>query len=385
MGSRAWIVDGSHASARAFEAAARSATRIRRFRRTPRMFAGSLSEATARELSASGFRLYPDIQLDPFPNQEDFARFCSSVHAPQPGLNQVVELINAPLAWKRATGEEVYIAVVDSGINGTHPEFPPWKSAGGWSYDATDPWTDWLGHGTMCAAIAAASPESHARLCGVAPGANLYSCKTDFSISTIIDAYEWIEDQHEAHQHPVVVTNSFGFDLDTPPEIEGQPVQQDHPLAVVIKRVVASGIPMVFAAGNSHPVDAKQCSPNSIWAWNSMRDVFTVAEVDENLIVRPSSSRGPGQWADASSAKPDCSAPTFGWILYGNSYGKADDGWGSSGAAPQAAGLLAMLLQQRPDMAPADLYMRIRDTSRALPSPWHCTGSGLLDCDAAVF
>jgi len=239
----------------------------------------------------------------------------------------------------------------------------------------------------MCAAIAAGSPEGNAELCGAAPDARLYSCKTDYQLSSIIAAYEWIEDQLEQKDPPkIVVNNSFGHEGAAPPQHNGQSLPQDHPLALTIKRLVAAGIPMVFAAGNNH--DEKQprsIKPNTIWAWNSLPDVLTVAEVDENLRVRPYSSRGPGEWAPAQSPKPDCSAPTYGWVLFGDGYGDAAEGWGTSGASPQAAGLLAMLRQQRPDLKPQALYQRIRDKCRALSEHKYQVGCGLLDCDAALY
>jgi len=383
VSSCGWIVDGRQVSERAYNTALLCGDRVRQYRRTPRLFAAWLSEQTASELSASGFRVYRDLHLNPFADLSRFDRFSTCTHAPRPGLNQVLELIGAPFAWSRATGDGVCLAVVDSGINGVHPEFPSWKQAGGWAFDNSNPWTDRLGHGTMCAAIAAASPEPLARLAGVAPNAKLLSCKTDFSISAIIGAYEWIEDQFDERQCPIVVSNSFGFDMSIPPDIEKP---DEHPLTAVVKRVVASGMPMVFAAGNSHPEGAaKQCAPSTIWAWNSMKEVFVVAEVDQTLALRPYSSRGPGQWASAESPKPDCAAPTFGWVLYGDNYKEADAGWGTSGAAPQAAGVLALLLEQKPNTPPADLYSRLRSTSRKIELPWNCTGSGIIDCAAAVY
>ncbi|MGD9647243.1 MAG: S8 family serine peptidase [Pirellulales bacterium] len=311
--------------------------------------------------------------------------FSNSPHARSPGLNQVLNEIKAPAAWQRASGKEVYIAIVDSGIHGAHPEFPDWKKAAGWSYDSSDPWTDPLGHGTMCAVIAAASAEPNARLCGVAPDARLLACKTDYQVSELIAAYEWIEDQRDALQPPIVVSNSFGFEQQTPPIDDKGELQPDNPLTTVIRRLVASGIPMVFAAGNNHDAAAPRvCSPNTIWAWNSLPEVLTVAEVNDQIEVHPCSSRGPGQWAEQEHPKPDCVAPTFGWIIFGQKYDAAVDGWGTSGAAPQAAGLLALMLQLQPDEPPAQLYYRIRDRCRALRSPHHCVGHGLIDCHATL-
>ena len=84
----------------------------------------------------------------------DAASFLSP-EAAQATLDHVVAMTRADEAWKVSTGENVVIAVVDTGIDGSHPEFPAAKRAGSWQEPNDTPWTDWLGHGTMCAAIAA--------------------------------------------------------------------------------------------------------------------------------------------------------------------------------------------------------------------------------------
>jgi len=391
MESCGWLVDGSEASRTGFNAALAAATNVRRYRRRSHLFAGQLLRETVERFSAnSGLRFFPDVRLAPYSSPLDPGRFQLHRRANgnvSPGLNEVVEQIRAPQAWPRATGRDVFIAIVDSGINGQHNEFPAWKKADGWSYDSSDAWVDPNGHGTMCAVIAAGCPrQSNSRLCGVAPDARLYSCKTDYTTSVVLAAYEWIEDRHDEHGQPIVVSNSFGFDTALPPEIDGLPVHPDHPLAVAVQDLVDRGLPVVFAAGNNHPENQPTiCRPSSIWAWNSLPAVLTVAELDEREAVRPSSSRGPGQWAGPGQGKPDCAAPTYGWILFKNTYQDALDGWGTSGAAPQAAGLLAMLKEQRPQSAPPVLYERIRSRCRALGQPPNCVGSGVLDCDSTLY
>jgi subtilisin family serine protease len=386
MISPRWLIDGSHASATVLRSVLQNAHSVRSYRRTPTLFAGCLPPDVVDRFSATTeLRFFVDHQLRPFTPLDDYRSVCSSPHARSPGLNQVLEVINAPSAWDRASGAGVHIAIVDSGIHGAHPEFPAAKKAGGWSYDSSDAWTDPVGHGTMCAVIAAGSPAPAARVCGVAPDARLFSCKTDYSISEVLAAYEWIEDRHDELQSPIVVSNSFGFELQEAPREAGGAIPDDHPMTTVIRRMVANGMPMVFAAGNNHPDNAPQiCSPNTIWAWNSLPEVLSVAEVDEHLQVRPYSSRGPGEWAAPHQTKPDCAAPTFGWIVYGQKYDSVVEGWGTSGAAPQVAGLLALMMEQDPKATPSALYQRVRDRCRPLPALPNCVGSGLIDCHATL-
>ena len=71
-------------------------------------------------------------------------------------LDDVVKRVKATDVWKKGyKGQGVAIAVVDTGIDGRRPEFPTRKRLGGWAVPMQNPWTDWKGHGTMCACIAA--------------------------------------------------------------------------------------------------------------------------------------------------------------------------------------------------------------------------------------
>jgi serine protease AprX len=100
------------------------------------------------------------------------------------------------------------------------------------------------------------------------------------------------------------------------------------------------------------------------------------------------SSRGPGELAGSSgmSEKPDVTAPTpeNGAVLYGDSVQVLANGWGTSGAAPQAAGLAALLLSHRPHSSTSDVFDVIRGTAVALGHARECEGSGMIDCKAAL-
>ncbi len=82
-----------------------------------------------------------------------------------PSLDDVLSLIEADKAWMSNRGGDVIIAVVDTGIDGMRPEFPQAKRVGSWQPLNDAPWTDWRGHGTMCACIAAGTTSSGGILC----------------------------------------------------------------------------------------------------------------------------------------------------------------------------------------------------------------------------
>ena len=87
-----------------------------------------------------------------------------------------INLIKAPPAWPCSEGKAIKVAVLDSGIDYSHPDLAI-NYRGGESFvaDETDP-MDYNGHGTHCAGTIAAA-FTGSGVVGVAPGAYLYAVK----------------------------------------------------------------------------------------------------------------------------------------------------------------------------------------------------------------
>ncbi|PPA70516.1 S8 family peptidase [Jeotgalibacillus proteolyticus] len=113
----------------------------------------------------------------------------AAAQAPSWGYNH----IKAPAAKAAGyTGKGIKIAVVDSGINRTHPDL---KIAGGISIiENSSPYTDPTGHGTHVAGIIGAL-DNTIGVVGVAPGADIYSVKvlSSTGLGTLIDVVEGID------------------------------------------------------------------------------------------------------------------------------------------------------------------------------------------------
>jgi serine protease AprX len=306
---------------------------------------------------------------------------------PSASLAEVTEMINAPGAWVHSTGREVNIAIVDTGIDGSHPEFPSSKRVGHWEPPGDVAWTDWQGHGTMCAAISAASDKpAGSRYRGVAPDANLIACKTHFYDSELGSIYDYLTDLAGELDAPLVASNSFGRRTGTPPPDPGQSDFID-----ALGDAIAAGVFVFFSAGNNHQNAGgapNTCDPNSIWLHKSRADVFPVATCDLDRAMWYYSSRGPGQHFGQpnTSRKPDATAPTprNGKILYGGGERVLPNGWGTSGACPQAAGLAALLLSLDNSLTRKELFDGIRDHSTNIGYSHTCQGHGMIDCSASV-
>src|SRR2546423_3627005 len=95
-----------------------------------------------------------------------------------------LQMIGAPAAWQHATGSGVTIAIVDSGVDLTHPELKDkvighvtCVGSAGDESKCVDGGQDDNGHGTHVAGIAAASTVNGAGVAGVAPDAAILDVK----------------------------------------------------------------------------------------------------------------------------------------------------------------------------------------------------------------
>lgn len=92
--------------------------------------------------------------------------------------------INASAAWVYSTGEGVTVAVIDTGIDPTHPELTGQIAAGGADYFNDGYFLqDGLGHGTHVAGIIAARG-NNSGVIGIAPKSKLYVAKV-FSLTGV--------------------------------------------------------------------------------------------------------------------------------------------------------------------------------------------------------
>ncbi|WP_307847306.1 S8 family serine peptidase [Streptomyces sp. F63] len=261
------------------------------------------------------------------------------------GLDRSVRQIGAPAAWEAGLdGEGVTIAVLDSGIDTTHPDLAGAKVAAAKNFSASPGTTDRYGHGTHVASIAAGTgAASGGAYRGVAPAARLLNAKVigddnSGSESGVIAGMEWA-----VARGADVVNLSIGA-ADAPGV---------GPMEEAVNRLSArSGALFVAAAGNAGP------RPGSVGSPGSAEAALTVGAVDREDRLAGFSSVGPR--AGDGGLKPDLTAPGVGIgaalaegsVLAGEA-GPVADGYGSlsgtSMAAPHAAGAAALLAERHPD------------------------------------
>ena len=325
-------------------------------------------------------------------------------HPLDAALHESVSLIQADKVWAApigVTGRGVGVAVLDSGIDGTHPDlhYPEHtkqnvKILGDQHVFAdqtfavenvadTDTTT---GHGTHVAGIVAGDgTASGGYYKGVAPGADLIGVGSadGLDMLTALAGYDWIL-AHKDALHIRVINNSWADDTIT--------YDPNDPLNQASKAAHDAGITVVFAAGNDGHTGANVFNRYAWAPWVISTGGGTkTGQIDSYssggdathhpTLVSPgsyiASARAlTGVATDANSTPLDLTDPNnprivpVQWTQY---YTVA---LGTSMAAPHLAGAVALMLEANPSLTPdqvADLV-----ASSATP----IAGCAVADCGA---
>ncbi|MGP4103325.1 S8 family peptidase [Nonomuraea sp. KM90] len=291
-------------------------------------------------------------------------------------LDQSVKQISAPAGWAAGyTGEGVKVAVLDTGVDQTHPDLAS-REVGERNFTDSPDAVDRFGHGTHVASIVSGSgAKSGGRYVGVAPGARILDGKVlndDGSglQSWIINGMSWAVDQGAK-----VVNLSLGAS----DSAEIDPVEE-----AVNTLSAQHGTLFVIASGNTAGAGTVN-SPGSADA------ALTVGAVDRDDTIAPFSSGGP-RIAD-NAVKPDLTAPGVGIVAAKATQGSigtpAGEGYvalnGTSMATPHVAGAAAILAQQHPDWPGDRLKALLAGSAKpnATATPFR-QGAGRVDVAAAT-
>jgi subtilisin family serine protease len=293
-------------------------------------------------------------------------------------LDHNLTQVGAPTAWSAGlTGKGVRVAVLDTGIDTTHPDLAGGKVVASADFGESGNTTDHFGHGTHVASIVAGTGARAAGARkGVAFGASLLNGKVldDFgfgSDSGIIAGMEWAA-KHKAR----VVNMSLG----------GFPTDGTDPMSQAITRLTARYRTLfVVAAGNSGPGQQTVENPGVATA------ALTVGAVDAEDQLADFSGRGPrfGDYA----MKPDITAPGVDIIAAraaGTALGDPVNQWytrltGTSMATPHVAGAAAIMAQRWPTWTPARIKAVLMGTADPNPDLGvYEQGGGRLDIGHAI-
>lgn len=359
----------------------------------------AMVEAVTRGLAAD---VYPNDRLEFHSAASNLAIRANEVHAA--GVD----------------GSGVVVAVIDSGIDASHPDLAQRVVHNMKIVEVGDPVGNIIipveqlpynnsdtssGHGTHVAGIIAADNTS-GNVIGVAPGASLVGYGTGDAIFVFgaLSSFNHILSKKDEWQIRIV-NNSWGssFRLFDPNE----------PINQATRRTADAGIVVVFAAGNSST--EMSINPYSVAPW-----VVSVGNGTLNHQRAPSSSGGlefdnsvlmtlpPGDLKHLSFAgdriglyHPSVSAPGTNILSTGARTGVAvmctnlectATASGTSMASPHVAGVAALMLQKRPSLTWAEIKSVLQVTSTLMPDtadstrvqPFWQVGYGYVDAKAAV-
>ncbi|MFE9439524.1 S8 family serine peptidase [Streptomyces sp. NPDC006602] len=292
-------------------------------------------------------------------------------------LDKSVPQIGAPKAWAAGyNGKGVKIAVLDTGVDATHPDLKNQViAAKNFSTSTND--KDHVGHGTHVASIAAGTgAKSGGKYKGVAPGASILAGKVlddtgSGDDSGILAGMEWA-----AEQGADVVNLSLG----------GQDTPELDPLEAEVNKLSdEKGILFAIAAGNS--------GPESVGSPGSADAALTVGAVDDKDKLAEFSSTGPrlGDGAikpDVTAPGVDITAASAKGSLIEQEVGEKPAGYltisGTSMATPHVAGAAAILKQQHPDWTYAELKGALTASAKGGKYTPFQQGSGRIQVDKAI-
>ncbi|MEU9604439.1 type VII secretion-associated serine protease mycosin [Streptomyces sp. NPDC048057] len=272
--------------------------------------------------------------------------------------------------WKQSTGKGVNVAVIDTGVDITHPQLRgavdaksganllPKKNKKGEEInvgkaDGTD---DAIGHGTKVAGIIAARKIDGSGFVGLAPGARIIPIKQNDadgngSASTLADAVD-----HAVAKGAHVINIS----QDTAGAVE-----PDTVLKRAIQRALAENIVVVASAGNDGGGgNIKQTYPASF------DGVLAVAASDRNNERAPFSQSGDFV---------DIAAPGVDMVSTVPGGGHCADN-GTSFSAPYVAGIAALIKAKHPKWTQQQIVAQMQQTAeRATGGQDNRVGWGVVD------
>ncbi len=277
--------------------------------------------------------------------------------------------VNAEQAWKRAGNKgskNVLLAVIDTGVDYTHPNLAPNMVAG---YDFKENDADPMdktsaqnpGHGTHCAGIIGATGLIDGGTSGLSPEVSIMPLRflgEDGSgdLDSAIKAIDY------AIEHKVsVISASWGASV---------PLSTAQPLVEALQRADKAGIIFVTAAAN----DGKNNDTTEVYPANA-------GTANMMTIAASNSSDAKPSWSNFGKAKVSIAAPGDAIIstLPGNKYANLS---GTSMATPLVAGLVAFLKAQDASLTGAEVRSLMQTTGAKVQIETACNCR--IDAFAAV-
>ncbi len=308
---------------------------------------------------------------------------------------------NLPAAWDVRQTHGATVAIIDTGVDATHPELAG-RIVGGDDNDptfGTGPETvDKEGHGTHVASIACATPDNGIGIAGAAYGCRLLVYKSDFSDASIAES---IVEATDAGAE--AINMSFGSDgTDVAPRALRDAVTYAHDRGVILVAAAADepteqqGYPADLLQPTGSGGDPAEGLGLSVTAANFTDRRASFAGFGSQISLAAygawdTGTGGPGGLIGAfpaqtvalerSGSAPSCRCRTsldgdrrFAYLQ------------GTSMATPVVTGVAAMVRHLNPDLSADEVIALLKQSARRAPGAGWAPdlGWGVLDAGAAV-
>ncbi|MEE4542992.1 type VII secretion-associated serine protease mycosin [Streptomyces sp. V4-01] len=329
----------------------------------PRPSRGRAGRAARRLLAAAGAVLVAVTGAPPA--HADAAR----------SLDWALGALHAQQAWRTTQGAGVTVAVLDTGVDATHPDLTGQVLAGkdevGFGAERGD--SAWARHGTGMAAIIAGhghGPGDGSGVLGIAPKARILPvrviledkdpqrAKARTSRGDALPAgIRWAVD-HGAD----VINLSLGDDSAT-----AAPVAAEDD---AIQYALGKGVVVVASAGNGGDQADRSSYPAAY------PGVIAVAAVDRYGRHAPFST---SRWYSSVAAPGDD-------VVIADPNRKYYTGWGTSAASAYVSGAAALIRSASPHLSPLQVKQVLQSTTRFRPQGGRSDdlGTGMIDPAAAL-
>ncbi|MEM0233413.1 MAG: S8 family serine peptidase [Candidatus Nezhaarchaeales archaeon] len=252
-------------------------------------------------------------------------------------LQWYLEKINCPSAWDITSGNSnVVVAVIDSGVDPTHPDLAD-KLLKGWNfYDNNDDTSDVYGHGTRVAGVVAAIANNNIGIAGVAwkclilpirvTNANGYTTSSLISKGLIYAA-------DRGAKVAVISFQVFGGST----------------ITSAAKYFVEKGGVVIAAAGNTGKYEN----------YSDNQYIISVSATSSNDVIASFSSYGPYVDLSAPGVSVYTTARGGGYVAVS----------GTSFSAPIVAGIAALMYSLNPSLTPNQIEQILESTAVDLGDP----------------
>ncbi|GAA4590321.1 type VII secretion-associated serine protease mycosin [Actinoplanes octamycinicus] len=248
--------------------------------------------------------------------------------------------MRVPAAWERSTGAGVTVAVIDTGVDASHPDLAGRVLTG---YDATTDQvggsTDPQGHGTHVAGTVAALAGNGIGVAGVAPDVRILPVRVlgangEGYDSDTAEGVVWAAD-HGAD----VINMSLGG------------TSQSSALTSAVAYARSKGVVVVAAAGNERQKGSPTSYPGA--------DPGVIAVAATDSADRVASYSNAGGYVDVA-APGSAILSTYPTALASSGYASMS---GTSMASPHVAALAALLVAARPGLTPDEVESALEDSA----------------------